>query len=1030
MKEINKRTIQAVLVALVACVAVFPMQAVAGLDVIPSDRRIDWNPGIPGGIPERTIVCADVTEAPYSAIADDSTNVTAVIQKAIDECPEGQVVYIPEGTYRLDSGLTINKGIVLRGAGPGKTKLKFYRGTGSDRWRANIEVSSGKSSEPYTVLSGHTKGSTAMTLEGTGTLAEGDLFYINQLNDGDLVTNRGSLGTCNWCGEYGANRSLGQTLLITGVQGNTITFEPELYWNYSKDLDPRIRKKNAPVRNAGIENLYIEHVNDTSTQTILMKGCVYSWVRNIESNLAWRHIQLEYSYGCEVRESYIHHHHDYVPNHYGVLVANYSSANLIENNSFYHTKGGTMMLAWGASGNVMGYNYCNTTLSQDSYSLQTNLSHHGAHNMMNLWEGNIVQKMSADSHWGSSSHNTFYRNHVVREFGIEGPSYSRFCVVLADKNRFYNVVGNVLGYEGMPGKYEVENEPWSYSGTSAVYKFGYTSDGDLSPEGNDPEVLNTIHRHGNFDYFTEKTIWAPDTADHDLPSSLYLDKKPDFFGGLPFPVIGPDVEGFVKRIPAQIRFEGGVVPDPVPENLVLSYSFEQSLEDAAGNINNGELLGDASYSTVDPVEGGFCLVFDGSNDAVSIPDNDLLDITDSLTLAAWVKTDDPNGENFIAYKSGSFSFDLTRSWDSSPHFYLYTSSGRHFLAAGTTIVPDTWYHVAATYDNDTQAMKLFINGVEDSSAVVREASTINVTESRLYLGKPSWSRYFLGSMDGFQIFNKALSADEVGALYSGETAINMKTFDQQAASILKTDKYDVGDTENFEALPARSKRNFAKNRRSTPSISDIDNGSDVPVVAETYVVDSISAAEPGMPVRFYEDGEDGLVTGWNVYDDDPPGASIDNIYDIEAKSQVIRFFGSGDANGYCLRNSDGTWWNNSEHSIMSWRVNAVESFVVYVVVGTKEGLRYLKYVPVDENLLGDEAVVEYGLGEQVQNGTWQTIIRDLGHDLKTAQPENELVSILGFLVRGNCRVDDIQSMASMPVDKDRQVGKNLQLLDD
>ena len=56
-----------------------------------------------------------------SGINDSS----AIIQSAIDNCPQGQVVYIPEGTFRLGTLLHVqnNQGITVRGAGMGRTTL-------------------------------------------------------------------------------------------------------------------------------------------------------------------------------------------------------------------------------------------------------------------------------------------------------------------------------------------------------------------------------------------------------------------------------------------------------------------------------------------------------------------------------------------------------------------------------------------------------------------------------------------------------------------------------------------------------------------------------------------------------------------------------------------------------------------------------------------------------------------------------------------------------------------------------------------
>ena len=51
--------------------------------------------------------------------------------------------------------------------------------------------------------------------------------------------------------------------------------------------------------------------------------------------------------------------------------------------------------------------------------------------------------------------------------------------------------------------------------------------------------------------------------------------------------------------------------------------------------------------------------------------------------------------------------------------------------------------------------------------------------------------------------------------------------------------------------------------------------------------------------------------------------------------------------------------------------------------------------------------IKIGLGSNSKNGTWQTFTRDLKADLKAYEPDNELLTVNGFLVRGSGRVDDI-----------------------
>src|SRR5258705_9120929 len=88
---------------------------------LPPDRATTWNPGMMGvgGIPARPTVCATLT--PRGGGQDD----TAQIRAAISNCPAGQVVQLAAGTLIIHSGnyILLDKGINLRGAGPGQTTL-------------------------------------------------------------------------------------------------------------------------------------------------------------------------------------------------------------------------------------------------------------------------------------------------------------------------------------------------------------------------------------------------------------------------------------------------------------------------------------------------------------------------------------------------------------------------------------------------------------------------------------------------------------------------------------------------------------------------------------------------------------------------------------------------------------------------------------------------------------------------------------------------------------------------------------------
>jgi hypothetical protein len=170
----------------------------------------------------------------------------------------------------------------------------------------------------------------------------------------------------------------------------------------------------------------------------------------------------------------------------------------------------------------------------------------------------------------------------------------------------------------------------------------------------------------------------------------------------------------------------------------------------------------------------------------------------------------------------------------------------------------------------------------------------------------------------------------------------------------------------------------------------------------------------------YENAADGNTEGWVIYDDDPAGATVSNVYDEDSNSRVIEISGAGRANGYRFRKADGGWWNNTAHKVLDWRMKYSEDFTVYIAVQSTDGFRYLKYTPSDHDDLGTDRIIHHGLRSHappefsITDGRWHTFTRDLEYDLKEAQPENNLEAILGFYIRGSGRIDYIVTINELP----------------
>lgn len=509
---------------------------------LPADRSVTWqgNVGVKGDIPVRTTI--------YTTLSPSGGDDTAAIKTAITNCPAGQVVKLSAGSFLISSPINVKSGITLRGSGNGVTTIKGAIGM-SGAYVIGFNSSNVYEGTSYTISAGLTKGSTSISTLSPHGWSPGDIIRIDQLNNPTAdppVNSTGYNGTCTWCGRSSGTRSLGQFVKIVNVPtSTTATLEIPLYWNYDASLTPQGVKINGITSNAGMEDLTIDNNLSASANqandgaTIAMYGASNCWLNNVEGIGSWvQMIRMLRTYRNTIIKCKFHEPIGgiYGPGRAYGITTNAASANLFENNQFYHlffafTGNGTF------SGNVFSYNYM-TALSYSPAGWQVGaIEFHGAHAMMNLIEGNYSNgRLVADNVWGSSSHNTFFRNRNTLATGTTG---GNFNIELETNQNYYNFVGNVIGTLGHESYYTLENLNIT-TAYKSIYRLGYTSDGDGTSTGNDPQVSATILRHGNWDSVTNGPVWNGGD-DRVLPASFYLTSKPSWWNNLQWPAIGPDV---------------------------------------------------------------------------------------------------------------------------------------------------------------------------------------------------------------------------------------------------------------------------------------------------------------------------------------------------------------------------------------------------------------------------------------------------------------------------------------------------------
>jgi hypothetical protein len=566
--------------------------------IISSGRAIDWSTaGIPGGIPNRTTICATINASTYG---NGSGDATSGIQSALNTCPNGQVVSLSTGTFLINGNLNIPSNATLRGQGANLTILNA-KGTSGNVVNLGTGGPNLGSLPSISIAGGTAAGSTSITLISTSGLSVGEHLLINELND-SFVSIAGSEGSCTWCdSSWSGTRAAGQIVEITSISGTTVGINPGLFMAYP--LTPLVTPIANETSYAGVENLQV-YANSTGyTNNFKMSACNYCWISGVEGNYAdGNHVETQWSYRGEIVNSYFSNAYSHGPGNTDadVDIASSSTGMLVQNNILERLHV-SAMLEWGAAGNVIAYNYMFGNFQSSATNfLIMNLDTHGAHPMYNLFEGNIGSKFELDSIWGSSSDNTLFRNWSHGTTKICNPMTGRGAVSCAGSNGWwgvqaveavsidflattYNLVGDVIGSSEMASlnKGNVSGNPMgqvdtavavcgpspcgsgsrSYDSDAYAYTIGYGNASDTGGGTYDSLTpYTTLFLHGEYSNVTGTTTWANGVT-HTLPASFYLSSKPAWFGSVPWPPIGPDVAGgpgpggHTYAIPAEVCYE-------------------------------------------------------------------------------------------------------------------------------------------------------------------------------------------------------------------------------------------------------------------------------------------------------------------------------------------------------------------------------------------------------------------------------------------------------------------------------------------
>ena len=278
-------------------------------------------------------------------------------------------------------------------------------------------------------------------------------------------------------------------------------------------------------------------------------------------------------------------------------------------------------------------------------------------------------------------------------------------------------------------------------------------------------------------------------------------------------------------------YDGGTLI--VDDNTVALWHMDEGSDDTIYDttLNNNDGILNGPTWTSGKI--GSALSFDGVDDYVDVSDSSSLRITGDLTISVWI--------NWKGLATGyDWASILGKGWGEDDNYGLYISSSsqlwfdfsdsqnivRDFYDPIGSISTNTWQHIVVIYDDSNNKVSFYNDGLKTHSEST--SYSFKGTQSNdLWIGKQEASsiyyHFFKGFMDDIAIHNRALTEEEVKALYEGYKFIGNDTIDILAGETeiasIEWNVQTVGDTTIYVKI---DDDNFIPEENETNNIANID----------------------------------------------------------------------------------------------------------------------------------------------------------------------------------------------------------------
>ena len=200
------------------------------------------------------------------------------------------------------------------------------------------------------------------------------------------------------------------------------------------------------------------------------------------------------------------------------------------------------------------------------------------------------------------------------------------------------------------------------------------------------------------------------------------------------------------------------------------------IADSSGKGNNGTVTAGSPTWIAGIKDGALEFhglgVSGGGGDMITVPHSASLDITGPISMSLWIQpgADDPEGKatttapmaKALSTASPSWSFQVRYGWGGAPQPFMaftFNTTPRAWAFVGQKLTRDEWCNIACSYDGTT--LKCYLNGLQTDSTPM---GAITSSPTPVLIGSDGWGCDWIGAIDDVQMYNNALTADQIAEI--------------------------------------------------------------------------------------------------------------------------------------------------------------------------------------------------------------------------------------------------------------------------